>query len=179
VTSPGLATNLDSLYADDGADPSVKIHQSMHDAENTFVNEFATIASSPRAAREIWARNDANTLFEPVAGESKHIPLTTFREQTGLTYTFAASDAGQVLRTSTAEVDPITWTIPTNASVAIPVGTAIGILQWGTGQITVVGASGVTLRSAGSANKTAAQYGRVIAEKVFTDTWVLSGALAV
>jgi hypothetical protein len=179
VTSPGLPVNIDTTYADDGADASVKAHQIYHDTVHALANEFATAASSPRLAREIWARNDANTLFEPVAGESKHIPLTTFREQTGLTYTFAATDAGQVLRTSTAEVDPITWTIPTNASVAIPVGTAIGILQWGTGQITVVGASGVTLRSAGSANKTAAQYGRVIAEKVFTDTWVLSGALAV
>lgn len=41
----------------------------------------------------------------------------------------------------------LTLTVPTDASVAFPTGTIINIEQGGTGQVSVAGASGVTINS--------------------------------
>jgi hypothetical protein len=68
----------------------------------------------------------------------------------------------------------ITVTIPTNASVAFPVGSSITILQTNTGQITVSPASGVTLNYT-PGNKFRAQWSSATLMKRATDTWVLFG----
>ena len=95
--------------------------------------------------------------------------------QAGTTYTLALSDAGQVVEFSAATA--VALTVPTNASVAFPVGTIIGILQYGAGQVTISGA-GVTFRSAGARLKTTAQYSAVWLRKRATNEWVVSGDTA-
>ena len=64
-------------------------------------------------------------------------------------YTLALADASKVLLASNGSTAG-TVTIPTNASIAFPVGTTITIVQTGSGQLTIVGASGVTLASIGA-----------------------------
>jgi hypothetical protein len=177
VTSPGLPVNIDTTYADDGADASVKAHQIYHDTVHALANEFATAASSPRLAREIWARNDANTLFEPVTGESKHIPTVTFDVTGGGAYTFQLADAGTMKGSLTSDAAAVVWTVPLNATVAFPIGTAIKVLQRGIGQITIAGATGVTLNAAGAATKTAAQNAAVVITKLFADVWLVEGGV--
>jgi hypothetical protein len=107
---------------------------------------------------------------------SANVPIEALEDVT-TAYTFVLADAGKTKRATSAVVDATTWTIPTNATAAFPIGTSIGIWVWGTGQITIVGASGVTLRSLGSATKSAGQYAYIVAIKVFTDTWGLAGDL--
>jgi hypothetical protein len=91
-------------------------------------------------------------------------------------YTFALTDAQTVVETTGATA--ATFTIPTNASVAFPVGTAIEVFQDGAGQVTIAAAGGVTLRSDGSKVHTAAQYATIGLRQRAANEWVLSGDLS-
>ena len=101
------------------------------------------------------------------------IPTIT-NAQTGTTYTLVLGDAGKIVEVGNASA--ITLTIPTNGSVAYPVGTQITILQTGAGQITVTGPSGGTL-NATPGTKLRAQWSSATLLKRATDTWVLIGDL--
>ena len=92
--------------------------------------------------------------------------------QTGTTYTLVLSDRGGLVTLSNAS--PITLTVPTNASVAFAVGTQIGLLQTGAGQVTVVGGSGVTV-NATPGLKLRAQWSIASLIKLDTNTWTLAG----
>jgi hypothetical protein len=92
--------------------------------------------------------------------------------QTGTSYTLALSDAGKLVTLSNAAA--ITLTIPTHASVALPVGTRIDLVQYGAGQVTL-GGSGVIIRSSGSKLKLAGQYSGATLWKRGTNEWVLIG----
>lgn len=89
-------------------------------------------------------------------------------------YTLVASDAGRFIQITHSS--PVTLTVPTNASVAFPIGTQINIMQFGTQQITISGA-GVTLLSSGNKLKTTDQYSVATLIKTDTDTWVAVGNL--
>jgi len=95
--------------------------------------------------------------------------------QTGTTYTAVLADDGKLITCDNAAA--ITFTIPTNASVAFGIGTQLNIMQLGAGQVTISGA-GVTLRSAGSKLKTNGQYSVATCVKIATDTWVVVGNVA-
>jgi hypothetical protein len=71
----------------------------------------------------------------------------TLNDQTGTSYTPVLTDQYQVLITR-SNASASTLTIPTNASVAFPVGTVITVLNKGAGAVTISGASGVTVLSA-------------------------------
>ena len=76
----------------------------------------------------------------------------------------------------------INFTIPTNASVAYPVGTAITVLNIGAGTCTIkaVTSGTTTVLSAGAtaAQPTLAQYKSAVCIKTATDTWYVVGAIA-
>jgi len=63
--------------------------------------------------------------------------------QTGITYSLVSADQGEIVVGNNAS--GLTITIPTNAVVPLAIGTHIGILNIGAGNITVVGAVGVTV----------------------------------
>lgn len=75
----------------------------------------------------------------------------------------------------------INFTIPTNASVAYPVGTAITVLNIGAGTCTIkaVTSGTTTVLSAGAtaAQPTLAQYKSAVCIKTATDTWYIVGAI--
>jgi hypothetical protein len=75
----------------------------------------------------------------------------------------------------------IAFKIPTNASVAFPVGTAITILNKGAGLCTIsaVTSGTTTVLSAGAvaASPTLAQYKTAVCIKTATDTWYVVGAI--
>jgi hypothetical protein len=72
----------------------------------------------------------------------------------------------------------ITLTVPLNSSVAFPVGSQINLLQTGAGQVTVVGAGGVTV-NASPGLKFRAQWSGASLIKRSTDGWVLIGDVTV
>ena len=70
-----------------------------------------------------------------------------------------------------------TLTIPTNVAQAFATGTVINATQYGAGQTTVTGSTGVTIRSTNDWKKINARYGAVTMAKVGTDEWYLWGNL--
>lgn len=101
--------------------------------------------------------------------------MIAINAQTGTTYTAVLTDDGKLVTCDNGSA--ITFTIPTNASVAFGVGTQINIMQLGAGQVTIAGA-GVTFRSEGSKLKTKGQYAVATCCKIATDTWVVVGNLS-
>lgn len=90
----------------------------------------------------------------------------------GTTYTPAIADADAIVQTSNAGA--VTITIPLNATVAYQVGDSILFEQGGAGQITLVGAGGVTLRSSGTL-LSKGQYAVLGATYLGADTWLITG----
>lgn len=91
-------------------------------------------------------------------------------------FTLALANAGRFIQVTASSA--VTVTIPTNASVAFPVGTEIEIAQMGAGAVTFAGASGVTINSLDSAVVTSGQYAVACLKKIDTNVWLLAGALA-
>lgn len=92
---------------------------------------------------------------------------------TNSTYNFSLTDANTSV--FLADGTSVIARIPNNTSVAFPIGTRIEIIQNDAGQVQVVPVSGVTLKSEGSKDKTAAQYSQATLLKADTNTWYLFG----
>ena len=70
-----------------------------------------------------------------------------------------------------------TLTVPTNATIAYPVGTSIDVLRVGAGAVDVAAAVGVTINSTPGL-KLRAQWSSASLIKRATNTWVLVGDLS-
>lgn len=96
-------------------------------------------------------------------------------------YTATIADAYQTLELMN-KATAIAFKIPTNASVAFPVGTVITVLNIGAGLCTISAttAGTTTVLSAGAtaAAPTLAQYKSAACIKTATDTWYIVGAIA-
>jgi len=109
--------------------------------------------------------------------------LVTFDVQADITadYTAVIADSYQVLD-SMNKATAIAYKIPTNASVAFPIGTVLNILNKGAGVCTISATTPATttILSAGAvaASPTLGQYKMAAAVKVATDTWYVVGAIS-
>lgn len=115
-----------------------------------------------------------------IGGTTSASAALAFNAQTGTTYTFVLADADNKLVTA-SNAAAQTYTIPLNSSVAFPVGTQLNLIQIGAGQVTVQGASGVTVVSIGSTAATPkcrAQYSAMTLIKRDTDSWYAIGDIA-
>jgi len=96
-------------------------------------------------------------------------------------YTAVSADQYQVL-VPMNKATAVAFKIPTNASVAFPVGTVITVLNKGAGTCTIsaVTSGTTTILSAGStvAAPTLGQYKTAACIKTATDTWYVVGAIA-
>ena len=96
-------------------------------------------------------------------------------------YTAVIADAYQVVELMN-KATAIAYNIPTNASVAFPVGTVLTVLNIGAGVCTIkaVTSGTTTVLSAGAtaAQPTLAQYKSAACIKTATDTWYVVGAIA-
>jgi hypothetical protein len=95
-------------------------------------------------------------------------------------YTAVIADTYQVLELMN-KATAIAYKIPTNASVAFPIGTVLNILNIGAGVCTIsaVTSGTTTILSAGAvaAAPTLAQYKSAACIKTGTDTWYVVGAI--
>jgi hypothetical protein len=100
--------------------------------------------------------------------------LTSFTEKTTnyTLNTLAHKDNVVEMNSSSAT----TFTIPTNANLAWPVGASMDIIQTGTGQVTITPASGVTLRYT-PGNKLRTQWSSCTIIKRSADLWYMYGDL--
>ena len=108
------------------------------------------------------------------------VAFTVGSDQTA-DYTAVLTDAYQVL-VPMNKATAVAFKIPTNASVAFPVGTAITVLNKGAGTCTIsaVTSGTTTVLSAGAvaASPTLAQYKTAVCIKTATDTWYVVGGIA-
>jgi hypothetical protein len=108
------------------------------------------------------------------------VTFTVGSDQTA-DYTAVLTDQYQVL-VPMNKATAVAFKIPTNASVAFPVGTAITVLNKGAGTCTIsaVTSGTTTVLSAGTtaASPTLGQYKTAVCIKTATDTWYVVGAIA-
>jgi hypothetical protein len=109
---------------------------------------------------------DINNVFE-VQGQ-----IAAINTQTGTSYTFALTDAGDTVEMNNASANTVT--VPPNSSVAFPLKTYLNVAQYGAGLTTIVAGSGVTIRSRNGL-KMGGQYATATLYKRATDEWILSG----
>jgi hypothetical protein len=128
--------------------------------------DFATLAGTETLTNKTLTDPKINLTFDP---------------QTSSTYITVLNDNGQVVTMDNASAN--TLSIPTNASVAYPVGTQINILQIGAGQTTIqaVTSATTTILSTGAtaaAPKLRARYSMATCIKAATDLWYVVGDIA-
>jgi len=98
-------------------------------------------------------------------------PLYEFNQQS-TSYTLVIADSFKMIEMSSGG----TLTIPLDSSVNFPIGTAIDILQTSSSQVTIAGASGVTV-NATPGLKLRAQWSSATVVKRAANTWVAMGDL--
>ncbi len=94
--------------------------------------------------------------------------------QSGTSYTLALSDDSKIITMSNSAANTIT--VPLNTSVAFYPGTLIDIIQLGTGQTTIAGASGVTINTSQSLD-IGGRYGLASLIKIAENNWIAYGDL--
>ena len=117
-----------------------------------------------------------------VGGTTSASAALAFNAQTGTTYTFVLADADNKLVTASNAATQ-TYSIPTNATTAFPIGTQLNLIQIGAGQVTVSattpGTTTVVSTGATSASpKCRAQYSAITLVKRDTDSWYAIGDIA-
>jgi len=123
----------------------------------------------PAATGDIFTAADYNGLVAFTVGAANTVD-----------YTAVAADQYQVLQLMNKGT-AVAFKIPTNASVAFPIGTVLNILNIGAGAVTIsaVTSGTTTVLSAGAvaAAPTLAQYKSAACIKTATDTWYVVGAI--
>lgn len=137
---------------------------------NTFPTTLVTTTATQTLTNKTIDYN-SNTISNLPAA---NLDLT-LNAQTGTTYTLVLSDKNKLVTLSNASA--ITVTVPTNATAAFATGSQISIQQIGAGQVTVAGASGVTITGTGTKLRT--QYSAATLIKTGTDSWTILGDLSI
>lgn len=130
-------------------------------------------AATPAAGTFTTLAATGNTTLDGTAIAKQGMPIVT---EAGTTKTFALTDIGAYVRTTSGSA--VTITVPANSSVAFPTGTEIVVFQAGAGQVTFAAAGGVTINSKDSNLKITGQYSSATLKKVATDEWDLIGDLS-
>jgi hypothetical protein len=140
-------------------------------ALNTL-NELATALGNDAA----FSTTVTNALaLKATKVELTEATLTAFNPRT-TSYTLALSDSTNLVEMDSTTANTVT--IPTDATVAFPVGSAIDIFQRGTGQTTLVAGSGVTLLYTPGL-KLRDRYSAATCIKRAANTWIVTGDLTV
>lgn len=153
ATATGQST---ALYADSNGDLKYK-------NDNDY---YTTLKTSSNNANRVYTFPDFNCTLA-----MREIPMVSYN----INYELVLLDNGWLIEMNKAT--PIQLKIPTNANEPFPIGAQILVSQLGVGQVTIVGDTGVTIRSSGGKTKTAAQYAIATLIKRGTNEWYLAGDL--
>jgi hypothetical protein len=117
----------------------------------------------------------AGVAFTDGTQTKEGVPSRTPIIQKTASYTLSAlTERDSMIEMGSASA--LTLTVPSNATVAWPVGTSIDILQTGAGQVTIAAGAGVTINGTPGL-KLRTQWSGVTLFKRATDTWVVYGDL--
>ncbi|HSG51257.1 MAG TPA: hypothetical protein VLA40_04040 [Rheinheimera sp.] len=93
-------------------------------------------------------------------------------------YTLVASDSGKHILHPSADTTARTFTIPANASVAFPIGTAVTFVNQDSAGVVTIAITSDTMRLAGAGttgSRTLAANGVATAIKITSTEWIISG----
>lgn len=161
VVSTTTATNITGLLKGNGSTVQEAAAGTDYEAPGTASSAVSTHNAAADAHGTLFAAK---------------MPLKTSAVTLTASTTLALTHAEKMLLVNSASA--VTITIPTHASVALPVGSLINIAGIGTGTVTLSPASGVTLYSKESACSIDGQYGAVTLYKASDNVWYCWGALA-
>lgn len=152
---------------------------------NSFVSSQLANYLSLSSASTTYASIDSPTFTGTVtvptptnstdAATKGYVDSVTINTQT-VSYQLALTDAGDVVEMNVGSANNLT--VPASGTVNFPIGTSIDIVQYGSGQTTIVAAGGVTIRSSDSKLKLTGQYSAATLYKRGTDEWVAMGDLS-
>lgn len=132
------------------------------DADTVTISDSA---ASNAAKKVTWANIKATLFDSPFINW-----IWNFVSESGTSRTFLLSDAGKSIHCSNSST--VTLTIPTNASIAYPIGTRLRFKRTGSGTVVIAPAGGVTFQTPDATNLSIRkQYGFIEAVKIATDTW--------
>jgi ribosomal protein L24 len=138
------------------------------------VGETISVVSNPTFANVVTVSAGVKFSDNTIQTSAGVPSLTQFIQKTS---SYTLNDL--TLIDEVIEVDSssaTTITIPTNATLAWPVGASVDILQIGTGQVTIAAAGGVTLNFT-PGNKLRTRWSSCTIMKRGTDSWILYGDL--
>ncbi len=94
-----------------------------------------------------------------------------------VSYTLVISDGGKVIYHPASDNNARIWTIPSNASVAFPVGSTLTFINLAAANVTIsiTDDTMTFLPSGGTGSRTLGQYGIATAIKLASTVWVVSG----
>lgn len=137
-------------------------------------NVTYTLPTADGTSGQVLSTNGTGTLsWATVSGGGTS--YSAVRTQSGTSYTLVIGDAGDYIQTTSTTA--VTITVPNQVTVTWAADTEIYFEQNNTGQITFVGASGVTINSSETL-KTFARYSVVALKRVASDVWTLTGERA-
>jgi hypothetical protein len=144
------------------------------DIANAAFAASATEDVADDLATEITNRTDSDTnLQTQINNISSTLGLQTTIEEKSSSFTLSLADAGKTLALNTSS--GMTLTIPSNASVSIPVGYQFHLLEVGPERTTFTAGSGVLVNSKNSQMFIDTRYGKATLLKIGTNEWVLFG----
>lgn len=117
---------------------------------------------------------DINTEIDGLPASIRLIP----QNSQSADYTLVLSDGGKHIYHPSADTSTRTWTIPANASVAFPIGTAITFVNDNSAGAITIAITSDTMRLAGAGttgSRTLAANGNATAIKMTSTSWQISG----
>jgi hypothetical protein len=120
--------------------------------------------------------NTVNSITNPVEYSVGYLGIP--QNSQSADYTLVLTDSGKHIYHPGADTDPRTWTIPADASVAFPLGTAVTFVNdTSAGAVTIaITSDTLVLAGAGTTgSRTLAANGIATAVKITSTRWMISG----
>jgi hypothetical protein len=147
----------------------------------TGVETFLATPSSSNLASAVTGETGSGALVFGTSPTLDDPKINLAFDAETASYTAVLANNGQIVTMNNASAN--TFSIPTNASVAFPIGTQINVLQIGAGQTTIqaVTSGTTTIQSTGAsaaAPKLRVRYSAATCVKAATDLWYVFGDIA-
>jgi hypothetical protein len=171
ANATGVATYV-TPSGDVSWDSSGNVQITANTIVNADINSAAAIAYSKLSLANTIVNADISTAAAIDLGKIADVSTNA---NTATAYTLVLADKNKVVELNNAAA--IALTVPADNTVAYGTGTQITLLQTGAGQVTIAGASGVTV-NATPGLKMRAQWSSVTLLKRAANTWVAMGDLS-
>lgn len=175
--TPALSANLQAWH---GLATSAK-----QDADadlTTIAGLTATTDNFMQAKSSAWASRTVAQVTVDLQADgiiSDSVGFRTIPQNSqSAAYTLVAADSGKHIFHPSADTTARIWTIPDNASVAYPIGTALTFINQNAAGVITIAITSDTMRLAGAGttgSRTLAANGIATAVKVTSTEWIISG----